>query len=866
MIGETIGHYKISEKLGAGGMGVIYKAEDTRLKRTVALKFLPSDLVLDAEAKERLIHEAKAASSIDHPNICTVYDIDETPDGRLFIAMAYYDGESLRVRIAKRKLPVEQATDIALQVAQGLAKAHEKGIVHRDIKPANIMITGDGVVKIVDFGLAKLSSATKLTKTGSTLGTVAYMAPEQLQGSNVDARADIFSIGVMLYEMLTGKTPFRGDHEAALMYSILNEEPEPLQVHLPDASSELIHVVSRALEKDPANRYTTVEDLLIDLRRVRKETSNVSLTALAGRRRSFLASRRMRALALLMGIAMIAAIVFVVTRPRRLPQVNPNLKTTTLQLPINDPNACSLSRDGKWIAVGGSGQNNLSDIYYLNTVARSSRRVTFDSAALVDGVDCSPDGAWIEYTRFVNGRPEIVLVPSLGGPTRSIALGFLGRFFPSGERILYFNNPTAPGKYELASVKLDGSDKRVEFIDPGYSHKSMNITLSFSLSPDGRSIAWLQTFLDFSQDVVIYELGTMKARQVTFSRSTKGEVFWTRDNIIVYGSFANGNYDLWMCPAEGGEQVQLTRSRNDEMGAYLSDDGSRLLYSERYVTRNVHSMDIQTGKVTPITSDDGSRVASVLSPDNRFVASTVVPSYANWLTWIGFEVRDTKGEHPVRNLCPGEVTIGHRAWSPDGKWIAYTRVPDTAGGMIKICIVSPFEGSSSRVVGEAIGVPGETVILKWFGKDTLSWFSGMKSWMCAVDNAVTTRFYEDSTNARRFPGKDFILYRDYRAGREGWWIDRAVARKGQHKEAPRRILEPTDVQAIAPNGEFCIASLKPGELHKVSLPDGKSTRLPFTWPQLSGYRSISQDGKSVVYSQSTLNSKVVLWEDPFVKE
>jgi len=235
MIVATISHYKVLEKLGGGGMGVVFKARDTRLDRTVALKFLPPDLTFDPHAKERFIHEAKAASSIDHPNICTVYDVDQTVDGQMFIAMAYYEGESLKFRIAKGRLRIDQATDIAIQIAQGLAEAHQHGIIHRDIKPANVLITRNGVAKIVDFGLAKLSGATKVTKTGSTLGTVAYMAPEQLQGSDVDARADIFSLGVVLYEMLTGKTPFRGDHEAALMYSIMNEEPEPLQAHVPDA-------------------------------------------------------------------------------------------------------------------------------------------------------------------------------------------------------------------------------------------------------------------------------------------------------------------------------------------------------------------------------------------------------------------------------------------------------------------------------------------------------------------------------------------------------------------------------------------------------------------------------------------------------
>ena len=229
MIGRTISHYKILEKLGQGGMGVVYKAEDISLERTVALKFLPPHLVSAAEAEERFIHEAKAASALDHNNICNIHEIGKTDDGQTFIAMAYYEGETLREKIEREPLKLEEAVDIAVQVAQGLAQAHEKGIVHRDIKPANIFLTDDGLVKILDFGLAKLAGNTKLTKDGSTLGTVAYMSPEQTRGDFVDFHTDIWSLGVVLYEMLTGQLPFRGDYEQAIMYAILNSEPEPAE-------------------------------------------------------------------------------------------------------------------------------------------------------------------------------------------------------------------------------------------------------------------------------------------------------------------------------------------------------------------------------------------------------------------------------------------------------------------------------------------------------------------------------------------------------------------------------------------------------------------------------------------------------------
>ena len=210
MIGQTVSHYKIIEKLGSGGMGVVYKAQDTKLDRFVALKFLPQHLSQSEEEKQRFIHEAKAASALDHPNICNIHEIDEADDGQTFIVMAYYAGETLRDKIDRGPLAIDAAIDIVIQISQGLAKAHSKEIVHRDIKPANILITEDNQVKIVDFGLAKLQGRTQLTKEGSTIGTVSYMSPEQTQGTEVDHRSDIWALGVVLYEMLTGEQPFKG--------------------------------------------------------------------------------------------------------------------------------------------------------------------------------------------------------------------------------------------------------------------------------------------------------------------------------------------------------------------------------------------------------------------------------------------------------------------------------------------------------------------------------------------------------------------------------------------------------------------------------------------------------------------------------
>jgi serine/threonine-protein kinase len=268
MIGKTISHYRIVEKLGEGGMGVVYKAEDTKLKRTVALKFLPPELTRDPEAKERFIQEAQAASALDHPNICNIHEIDETSESQLFICMACYGGETLKERIARGPLGIEEAIRIAAQIGEGLAKAHAVGIVHRDMKPANIMITSEGVVKILDFGLAKLVGRTQHTKTGTTLGTVAYMSPEQARGAAADYRTDIWSFGVILYEMLTGQRPFGGDYDQAVIYSILNDEPRSVTSIRPDVPGSIGVIMEKCLEKDPNGRYGSAEELTKDIRQL----------------------------------------------------------------------------------------------------------------------------------------------------------------------------------------------------------------------------------------------------------------------------------------------------------------------------------------------------------------------------------------------------------------------------------------------------------------------------------------------------------------------------------------------------------------------------------------------------------------------
>ena len=329
--GQRIAHFRVLERLGSGGMGVVYKAVDVALDRTVALKFLPPHLGSDEQAKRRFVHEAKAASALDHPNICAIHETGETTGGQLFIAMAYYEGETLKEKIARGPLPIRDVLDYLAQIAAGLQRAHDAGIVHRDVKPANLIATSDGRVAILDFGLAKIAR-TEVTREGAAVGTVAYMSPEQTRGVGVDARTDIWSLGAVLYELLTGRRPFTGETDETVIHAIRHDEPRPVRLLRREVPVDVAAVVSRCLAKDPTRRYQRADELVADVRTLQQ----------GGRLpRSLVSTRVLR-----YGVTAILGVVLVLTGPsltRGVHQVDPEAFSLYLQGKRTADNARSLA-------------------------------------------------------------------------------------------------------------------------------------------------------------------------------------------------------------------------------------------------------------------------------------------------------------------------------------------------------------------------------------------------------------------------------------------------------------------------------------------------------------------------------------------
>ena len=691
MIGTTLSHYRITEKLGEGGMGVVYKAVDTKLERPVALKFLSARALEDEDAKARFFREAKAAAALDHENICTIHEIDEV-DGHTFMAMAFVDGRTIKQMVLERPLPIDQALDIAIQTAGGLQVAHEKGIVHRDIKSSNLMLTPRGQVKILDFGLAQLAEASKLTKTQTILGTPAYMSPEQADRRPTDRRTDIWSLAVVIYEMVTGRLPFEGEKEQAVLYAIVNKEAEPptaLRTRIP---TELDRIVGKAMAKSSGERYQHVDELLVDLKALRNAVSGDTTrpargTTAAARPAASGDGRRV----LYGGLAVIAALaLFGVAywlgssgpKPEP-PTASTALKSTPITSHTGIERTPAISPEGNQVAYSWNGpdQDNF-DIYVQLIGAGRPLRLTSDSAQEGHPV-WSPDGRYIAFIRRVGrgAQAAVIQVPALGGVERKLGdlsgwqfMNFGLSWSPDGKFLAVVHEPENDlERRGIYSLSVETGEKR------RLAPVSASCRPAAAFSPDGGRIAFARTRVDlYVLDLAADGGADGEPRRLTFE--PLGELLgldWRadQDSVVFSARSADGADSLWQVSVSGGVPEPVAAAAENAASPSISRSGSRLVYEQSQFDDNIWRV---PGLGHEAYSAADERKAA------RFIASTradLAPQFSPDGLKIAFNSRRSGTEQiwisDADGMNPAQVTSFEGAvpvsptWSPDSRWIAF---------------------------------------------------------------------------------------------------------------------------------------------------------------------------------------------------